>query len=284
MTEAKKATGRTDATAAPLRLSDAGQQATHSVSAIDERGEARTLMVAGERPLTLYVDKQEVVTLMTLGTHPEWLVLGYLYNQGLIEQLGEVQAVQVDWEVEAAAVVTRDGISNLADKLSHRTVTSGCGQGTVFGTLLDSVAEVALRPQPLRQSRLYGLLDNLRTYNEIYRSAGAVHGCALCQDTEVIGFVEDVGRHNAVDALAGKMLLEGIDGMDKLFYTTGRLTSEMVIKVARMGIPTLLSRSGVTQMGYELAQRLGLTLIGRAKGRHFLVFNGKEQLVFDSAD
>ncbi len=262
-------------------MSQAGFLNTHQVSAWDEQGELRQLSIAGESPLTIYLDKREIVTLMTLGSHPELLTLGYLRNQGFIDAIEQVECVQVDWEVDAVAVVTRDGVEDLEQKLQHRTITTGCGQGTVFGGLMDKIDTIELPEVDLPQSQIYGLLENLRQQNEIYKKAGAVHGCALCQGTEVVSFVEDVGRHNAVDTLAGEMLLNRIDGHDKIFYTTGRLTSEMVIKVAQMGIPILLSRSGVTQMGMALAQQVGLTLIGRAKGQHFMVFNGKQRLVYD---
>ncbi|MCW8885605.1 MAG: formate dehydrogenase accessory sulfurtransferase FdhD [Motiliproteus sp.] len=262
-------------------MSDAGFFNTHQVAAIDEQGEPREVSVAGESPLTLYLDKKEIVTLMTLGTHPELLTLGYLRNQGFVNHIDHVECVQVDWDVEAVAVVTRDGVEDIDEKLSHRTVTTGCGQGTVFGGLMEKIESTQLQPKPLAQSKLYGLLESLRVHNDIYKKAGGVHGCALCRGTEVLSFVEDVGRHNAVDTLAGEMLLKQMEGEDLIFYTTGRLTSEMVIKVAQMGIPTLLSRSGTTQMGLELAQQVNLTMIGRAKGHHFLVFNGAERVIYD---
>ena len=262
-------------------MSQSGFLNTHEVQAWDEQGQPRTLSIAGESPLTLYLDKQEIVTLMTLGSRPEMLTLGYLRNQGFIEQIEQVKAVQVDWDVNAVAVVTHNGVDDLKQKLQHRTITTGCGQGTVFGGLMDKIEQIQLPDVQIPQSQLYGLLESLRQQNEIYKQAGAVHGCALCQGTEVLSFVEDVGRHNAVDTLAGEMLLNDIEGADKLFYTTGRLTSEMVIKVAQMGIPLLLSRSGVTRMGMELAQQVGLTLIGRAKGQHFLIFNGQDRIRFD---
>ena len=263
-------------------MTRAGLAPTHAVTAVDEHGASRDLHVAGERPLTLYVDKKEVVTLMTLGTQPEALALGYLRNQGLIERLEDVRAVQADWEAESVVVTTRHGVAGLEARTARRTVTSGCGQGTVFGNMLEKLEQVRLPRVQLRQSQIYGLLRNLNDYNDIYRSAGAVHGCALCRDTEVLTFVEDVGRHNAADAIAGHMWLEGSDGADKIFYTTGRLTSEMVIKVAQMGIPVLLSRSGVTQMGLELARKLGVTMIARAKGKHFLVYHGAATIEFDA--
>lgn len=267
------------------RMTDAGLRPTHPVVAVDEHGESRDMRVAGEFPLTIKVDDREVVTLMTLGTHPETLTLGYLRTQRLIESLEEIEAVEVDWDRELAAVSTRrgQGIVDWQEKLSRRTVTTGCGQGTVFSCTLDKLYDVRL-PQPqVKQSMLYSLLKNINQHNEIYKQAGAVHGCALCRDTQILMFVEDVGRHNAADTIAGRMWLDGLDGGDKIFYTTGRLTSEIVMKVAHMGIPVLLSRSGVTFMGLDLARDLGVTMIARAKGRHFLVYNGAESVVLDAA-
>jgi FdhD protein len=252
------------------------------VIALDELGEPREGHIAGEQPLTLYIDKREVVTLMTLGTHPELLVLGYLRNQRLVPRLESVYSVQVDWETDACAVTTVDDVGDLEEKLKHRTVTSGCGQGTLFGRMTDWLDRVSLPPVSLRQSRIYALLDALSARNEVYRRAGAVHGCALCSNRGIELFVEDVGRHNAADAIAGHMWLNGVSGSDKVFYTTGRLTSEMVLKVAQMGIPVLLSRSGVTQMGLEFARKVGVTMIARAKGSHFLVYNGADRILFDA--
>ncbi len=263
-------------------LSEAGLAPAHAVDAVDEFGERRETFIAGERPLTLYLDKRELVTLMTLGAHPELLALGYLKNQGLVRRIEDVVSVQVDWDVEAAAVVTRSGVGALDEKLARRTVTTGCGQGTVFGDLMADLDRLSLPRVELRQSGIYALLRALNEHNQVYKQAGAVHGCALCEGSEIRMFVEDVGRHNAVDAIAGRMWLEDIPGADKVFYTTGRLTSEMVIKVAQMNIPVLLSRSGITAMGLELARKLGVVMIARAKGHHFLVYNGIEDLVFDA--
>jgi len=265
-----------------IQMTRAGLDSSIPVRAIDERGQSQEKAIAAERPLTLYIDKREVVTLMTLGCEPELLVLGWLRNQRLIERPGQIRAIQVDWETDSVAVTTRDGIDRLDSRLGRKTVTTGCGQGTVFGDLMDDLEKIRLQQRPLRQSQIYQLLENINQHNEVYRQAGAVHGCALCHGSEVLRFVEDVGRHNAVDCLAGWMWLQEIDGADLCFYTTGRLTSEMVIKVAQMGIPMLLSRSGLTQMGLELAQRLGVTLIARAKGRHFLVYHGAEFIDFDA--
>ncbi len=265
-----------------LTLSKAAAELTETVQVLDERGEPRELQIACERPLTIYLNKREIVTLMTLGGDPEALVLGYLRNQGFINSMDDLVAIQVDWEVEAAAVVTREQPQDLEEKLQQRTVTTGCGQGTMFGNLMDKLEEVSLPDVEIQQSMVYALLDNLNLHNETYKNAGAVHGCAICEGSEVVAFVEDVGRHNAVDTLAGRMWLDGITDENKIFYTTGRLTSEMVIKVAQMGIPVLLSRSGVTQMGLALAKELGITMLARAKGKHFLQFSGGESLLRDA--
>lgn len=269
------------------RMSAAGLRPSHEVSAIDEYGQPQPGYIAGERALTLFLDDREVVTLMTLGTHPEMLTLGYLLNQRLVPCLESVESVEVDWERGQVRVETFERIADLEDKLRHRTVTSGCGQGTVFGRLGEQIDKIRLERPDLAQSSIYGLLDRISDYNEVYRRAGAVHGCALCSfeaggDPAIHLFVEDVGRHNAADAISGFMWLNAVDGRDKWFYTTGRLTSEMVIKVAQMQIPILLSRSGVTYRGLELARKIGVVLIARAKGQHFLVYHGAEQIRFDA--
>jgi FdhD protein len=263
-------------------LTDAGLDAAEPVTAIDEFGQIREGYVAAERALTVYLDKREIVTLMTLGTHPELLVLGWLRNQRLITKIEQIKAVQVDWETESAAVTTFGGVEDIDEKLGRKTVTTGCGQGTVFGSVMEDLDKISLPQVQIKQSGIYGLLQTLNDHNEVYKRAGAVHGCALCQDTRMRLFVEDVGRHNAVDAIAGQMWLNATTGHNKLFYTTGRLTSEMIIKVAQMGIPILLSRSGITQMGLELARKVGVTLIARAKGHHFLIYNGAEGFEFDA--
>ena len=263
-------------------MTDAGLSVSKPACAVDERGQSRAIELVGERALTIYVDKQEIVTLMTIGSHPEMLTLGYLKNQGFIDDLSKIKVVQVDWETEAVAVVTDEMHSDFSEQLSKRTVTTGCGQGTVFGRLMEKLKKIRVPEVSTKQSVLYGLLDSVREHNEVYKKAGAVHGCALCYGSKIEFFVEDVGRHNAVDAIAGYMWLNGISGEDKIFYTTGRLTSEMVIKVTQMGVPVLLSRSGATQMGLEMAQQAGVTLISRAKGKHFLVLNGAENVEFDA--
>jgi FdhD protein len=268
-------------------LSNASRPSTFEVQAIDEHGEPRVTPIAGEHPLTLYVDKREILTLMTLGAAPEALALGYLRNQRLLDRVEDIVSVQVDWEVDAVAVNTRHGLKDLDARMAgKRTTTTGCGQGTVFGDLMDEIDAVKLRTSAtLSRSTLYALLERVRVHETIYKQAGAVHGCALATNgagaSEIVYFVEDVGRHNAVDAIAGMMWLDRIEGGDKIFYTTGRLTSEMVIKAAQMGIPFLVSRSGLTQMGYEIAQKVGMTMIGRATNKHFLLFTGIER--FDSA-
>ena len=262
-------------------LTQAGLSPTHAVAAVDEFGETRQVHVAGESPLTLYVDDREIVTLMTLGTHPEALALGYLRTQRFLQDISEIRSVEVNWDEESARVTTWNGVDGWDEKLKNRTVTTGCGQGTVFSCTLDNLYTTRLPDVKVRQSVIYALLERIRQHNEIYKRAGAVHGCALCRSSESLLFVEDVGRHNAADAIAGYMWLDHVTGADKLFYTTGRLTSEIVMKVAQMGIPVLLSRSGVTHMGLELAQELGVTMIARAKGKHFLVYNGADRMIFD---
>ncbi len=263
-------------------LSDAQARLTHEVEALDERGRRSALSIPAERPLTVYVDKRELVTLMTLGGAPEALTLGYLRNQRLVRSIEEVVSVQVDWAVDAVAVVTRNGIQGVEERTAKKVVTTGCGQGSVFGGLMDEVDQIVLPPEArLPQGVVYRIVETIRTQQSIYKQAGSVHGCALFSNTgELLYFVEDVGRHNAVDAIAGLMWLEGMEGADKVFYTTGRLTSEMVIKGAQMGIPFLLSRSGTTQMGHMVAEKVGMSLLARCSGRHFLLLAGQERLVF----
>lgn len=262
-------------------LTQAGRIPTFSVAASNENNQPNESEIAGEWPLTIYLDKREIVTLMTNGAYPEYLALGYLKNQHIIDNLAQVQSVQVDWDVEAAVVSTHSPDRDLDEKLSRRTVTTGCGQGTIFGDLTHEIANTRLHAFPLSQSVLYALLDNLSHRNAVYRKAGAVHGCALCKGQDVLYFVEDVGRHNAVDTIAGMMWVDGLGGEDMTFYTTGRLTSEMVIKVVQMRIPVLISRSGITKMGLDLAIKTGVTLIARAKGRHFLIYHGIGDFLFD---
>ncbi len=280
-------------TRASIDITDNARPLTFTVDAVNERGEVVPTAIAGEHPLTLYLDKRELVTLMTLGAAPENLAIGYLRNQRILRSIDEIAAVQVDWEVGAVAVTSRslrdsgiplwekhDRRDELEARTGRRTVTTGCGQGTVFGGLMDEIGSLSLASNAtLGEEVLYEVMDRVRRHESIYKVAGAVHGCALCSNAgdsrgEILAFVEDVGRHNAVDAIAGWMWREGVDGGDKIFYTTGRLTSEMVIKCAQMGIPFLLSRSGLTHMGHEIASRIGITMVGRCQGRHYLLFTG----------
>ncbi len=264
------------------QLSQARAPTVHEIEAQDETGARRRTMIPAERALTVFVDKQEVVTLMTLGAAPELLLLGWLRNQRLVDAPDAVRSISVDWDVQAAAVTTRGGIEGLERKTARRVVTTGCGQGTVFGDLMDDLDSVHL-PAPgapagrVSQATLYGLLEAVRQQESTYKSAGSVHGCALFSGAELLCFVEDVGRHNAIDTIAGWMWMHGVDGAGKTFYTTGRLTSEMVIKAAQMGVAVVVSRSGVTQMGHALATRLGMALFGRAVHRHFLCYSGFER-------
>ena len=262
------------------QLTDAARPATFEVEAYNERGEMVPTAIAGEHALTLYLDKRELVTLMTLGHAPEALAIGFLRNQRLVDSIDDVLAVQVDWETDSVAVTTRKARKSAGKRIGKRTVTTGCGQGTVFGDLMEEIDEIKLRDDlTLGDAELFVLIENVRRHETIYKQAGAVHGCALAsRQGEILMFVEDVGRHNAVDAIAGFMWLDAIDGSDKVFYTTGRLTSEMVIKCAQMRVPFLVSRSGLTKMGHQIAERVGLTMLGRASGRHYLAFTGKHRL------
>jgi FdhD protein len=256
---------------------------TKEVQVFDERGRVSTIFIPVERSLTVYLDKRELLTLMTLGAHPEMLVLGYLRNQRLIRSLAEIASVQVDWEVNAVAVTTHHGVEDIESRTAKRVVTTGCGQGTVFGGLMDEVDQIHLPMDcKIRQSAIYRVVDTIRSHPSVYKKAGSVHACALFSSAgELLYFVEDVGRHNAVDAIAGKMWLDQVDGCDKIFYTTGRLTSEMVIKGAQMGIPILLSRSGTTEMGLQVAQQVGMSLLSRCTGRHFLLLSHGQRLEFE---
>ncbi|WP_370261315.1 formate dehydrogenase accessory sulfurtransferase FdhD [Limnobacter sp.] len=273
----------------PIDLTHASIPSTIEITATNERGETVPVQISGEHPLTLYFDKKELLTLMTLGAQPEALVLGWLRNQRLVQSPDEIAAIHVDWETESVAVTSKQlketGVSiweksDLSSKLDKKTTTSGCGQGTVFGDLMADLDKVQLSDAyGISQEVLYSVMDQVRKHESIYKQAGAVHGCALCSNSglqrgEILLFVEDVGRHNAVDAIAGLMWLHDMPGEDKIFYTTGRLTSEMVIKCAQMGIPVLVSRSGLTQMGYEIAKQLNITMLGRCQGKHYLLYTG----------
>jgi FdhD protein len=261
-------------------LSNEGLESIHQVSSHNQYGEEQTINIVDEIPLTIKVDGAELVTLMTLGTHPEKLVLGYLRNQTLFEHPGQIKSITVDWDRELAEVTTIDGEGVRGFDTSRRIVTTGCGQGTILSCTLDKLYEHRLPETEIRQSDVYRVLGQVKNYNKAYRIAGSVHGCGLCQGGDVLIFIEDVGRHNAMDTISGEMWLQEMTGNDKIFYTTGRLTSEIVMKAALMGIPVLVSRNGTTNMGYELAVELGVTLIARAKSRHFVAFNATN-MVFD---
>ncbi len=263
-------------------LTQARAPLTHEFSAVNELGETVTVSIPAERALTVYVDKRELVTLMTLGAQPELLVLGFLRNQRLLSSVDEVHSITVDWDVGAAAVRTHHGIVDIQARTAKRVVTTGCGQGSVFGDLMAEVDQLVLPSATLSQAQLYGVVNAIRLQDSTYKSSGSVHGCALFRGEEQLLFVEDVGRHNAIDTIAGWMWMHGVNGADKVFYTTGRLTSEMVIKSAQMGVPIIVSRSGITEMGRELAQRLGMCTIGRATNRRFLCYTGSERLQLQS--
>ena len=266
------------------RLTQAHAPLTREVDVLDEHGHPQRIAIPAERDLTVYVDRRELVTLMTLGAHPEWLVLGYLRNQRLVRSIEEVESVTVDWEVSSAAVKTRSGIDRIEERTARRVVTTGCGQGSVFGALMDDVASLRLPPAVLGQSALYGILEAIRRQESTYKSAGSVHGCALFRGAQMLLFVEDVGRHNAIDTIAGWMWMQGVcaeqasEDEPYVFYTTGRLTSEMVIKSAQMGVSIVVSRSGTTQMGHQIAEQLGLCTVGRALNRRFICYTGAQRL------
>jgi len=298
---------------APLalpRLTQARAPLTQTIAALDEFGETRSISIPAERPLTVYVDKRELVTLMTLGAQPELLVLGYLRNQRLVQSVDDIESITVDWDLGeglmegagVAAVKTRSGIAEIEARTAKKVVTTGCGQGSIFGELLDEIDAVQLpsiSAAQITQSQLYSVVNTIRLQESTYKSAGSVHACALfavgsaqandakdasdANDTPaMLMFIEDVGRHNAIDTIAGWLWMQEEShrsGADKLFYTTGRLTSEMVIKSAQMGVPVVVSRSGITQMGYQVAQALGLCAVGRATNRHFLCYSATERLI-----
>jgi len=260
------------------RITSAQALLTRETIAVNECGEQVPSTIPCERALTVFVDKRELVTLMTLGAYPELLILGFLRNQRLLGSVHDIESVTVDWDVGAAAVKTRKGIAHVEQRTARRVVTTGCAQGSVFGGLMDDLDRIALPPAVLRQSQLHGIVQVIREQQSIYRLAGSVHGCALFRGDELLLFIEDVGRHNAIDTIAGWMWMHGIAGGDKVIYTTGRLTSEMIIKSAQMGIPIAVSRSGITEMGLDVAQRLGLCAIGRATAKRFLCYSAFERL------
>ncbi len=272
-----------------IQMSHASVPLVHEVEIMDEAGRRKTTHIPGERPLTIYLDKREVVTLMTLGGAPEALVLGYLRNQRLVESPEDVQSIQVDWETDSAAVITRRSTVDLEALTSKRVVTTGCGQGTMFGGLMEDMAQIRLPDGPtLTQEAIVELIDAIRIQDTIYKKSGSVHACAVferCADKQVrlLYFIEDVGRHNAVDSISGLMWLDQRVGRDLVFFTTGRLTSEMVIKGVQMDIPFLLTRSGVTLMGLDLARKTNLTLLSRCSGKHFEIYNAPERIIFSGA-
>ncbi|MFM1924459.1 MAG: Protein FdhD [Pseudomonadota bacterium] len=261
---------------------------TRAVEVRNEFGDISESHIPAERALIIYLDKKELVTLMTLGAKPEWLVLGFLRNQRLIDSVEQIESITVDWSIGegelgepgVAAVKTRANAQVVVQRSADRVVTTGCGQGSVFGDLMAHLDDIELPPAQVTQAQIYGLVNAIRLQETTYKSSGSVHGCALFQGDQMLMFVEDVGRHNAVDTIAGWMWMNDISGHDKVFYTTGRLTSEMVIKSAQMGVPVLVSRSGITQMGLDVARRLGLCTLGRATHKRFLCFSGAQRLVW----
>ena len=255
---------------------------TRAVAGIDHAGEPAEAAVVHERPLTLFLNDQEIVTMMTIGDHPDYLALGYLLNQNMLRLDDRVTGIDYDEDLEVVVVRT-ERATDYEAKLQKKVRTSGCAQGTVFGDLMEKFEDVRLPADAVvRTSWLYALMKAINTCPSLYLEAGAIHGCALCEGPEVLLYMEDVGRHNAVDKIAGYMFRHGLGAADKIFYTTGRLTSEMVIKTVQMGIPILVSRSGFTAWGVDLARQAGLTLIGRARGRRFLALSGAERIVFDA--
>ena len=262
-----------------VKLSKAVAPLVHEVKVVDEQGREKFIHVPGERPLTIYLDKKELVTLMTLGGAPEALILGYLRNQRLVPSIDYIESIQVDWDTESAAVTTKGNTVDIEEKTSRKVVTTGCGQGTIYGGIMDDIDSIQLTSKAeITKPAIYEIVDHIRTRSSIYKQAGSVHACAVFknngQSVELLHFIEDVGRHNAVDSIAGLMWLDEQAGEELIFYTTGRLTSEMVIKGAQMGIPFLLSRSGVTAMGLEMANKVNMTLFGRCSGQHYLIYSG----------
>ncbi len=251
-----------------------------TVTGTDHEGRTVETRVITEKPLTLYLNAQEIVTMMTIGDHPEELAIGYLLNQGMLKPGDSVTGVDVDEEL-GVVVVRTDARTNFEEKLKKRTQTSGCAQGTAFGDLMEVIEGIALPEAVVRTSWLYRLTHKINTTPSLYLEAGAIHGCVLCEEYRPLVYMEDVGRHNAIDKIAGYMFRNNLSAADKIFYTTGRLTSEMVIKTVRMGIPVLVSRSGFTAWGVELARQAGLTLIGRARGKRFVALSGADRIVFD---
>ncbi len=255
---------------------------SQEVRGIDQDGQQVTSHVVHERPLTIFLNGQEIVTAMTIGDHPDWLAVGFLLNQGMLKRDDEITAIDVDDDLELVVVRTARQ-TNYEEKLKKKVRTSGCAQGTVFGDVMDAFETADLPAEAvIRTSWLHSLTRKINTAPSLYLKAGAIHGCVLCNADKPLVYLEDVGRHNAVDKIAGWMFLNGVRPDDKIFYTTGRLTSEMIIKCVGMGIPILVSRSGFTAWGVDLARQAGLTLIGRARGKRFLVLSGEQRVVFDA--
>jgi len=253
---------------------------TQRVEGIDQTGAGVAVSVPVERSLTLYLNSQEIVTMMTIGDYPEYLAIGYLLNQNMLKPDDVVTAADYDEDLEVVVVRTKRG-TNYEEKLKKRTLTSGCAQGTAFGDLMEVIEGIELPAAELRTSWLFELVGAIKTIPSIYREAGSIHGCILCERGKPLCYMEDVGRHNAIDKIAGWMYLGKVAAADKMLYTTGRLTSEMTIKTVRMGIPILISRSGSTGWGVELARKAGLTMISRARGRRFIALSGAERIVPD---
>jgi len=265
-----------------IRPNPADPKLTERVSGMDQDGQPAATSVTVERPLTLFLNGREIVTMMTICDHPDYLAVGYLLNQNMLRPDDEVTAIDYDEEIETVVVRTARE-TNYEEKLKKKTLTSGCAQGTVFGDVMEKFETVKLNTDTvLKTSWLYALTKTINTTPSLYLEAGAIHGCVLCHEDKALIYMEDVGRHNAVDKIAGYMFLHGISGHDKVFYTTGRLTSEMVIKTVQMGIPILCSRSGFTAWGVSLARQVGLTLIGRARGKRFIALAGEDRIVFDT--
>lgn len=264
----------------------AGPAPVYHLEAVDQTGQPRQVAIPGESPLTIRVDGRDIATLMTLGSHPEELALGFLRSQRLLERLEDVASLEVDWAREAVEVRTRQGVGlpGWDEKASRLEVSGGCGQSSLFSRTLENLRQEKLPRVQLRQSTIYALLEAVTPLNVIYRQASSVHCCCLCQEERVLMAVEDVARHNAADIVAGRMWLEGITGADKIIYATCRLTAEIVTKVAFMGVPAVVTKSGMTRMGLELARNMGMVVIGRAETGRFLVFNGQDQVVFDALE
>ena len=271
---------RPDPTPVLIRPDPDNPRLTRRVTGVDHNGQPQEISVVEERPLTIFLNSQEIVTAMTIGDYPDYLALGFLHNQGMLHRKDQITGIDYDDELETVVVRT-ENITNFEDKLKRKTRTSGCAVGTVFGDMMEGLEGVTLPASEVRSSWLYALSHQINTMPSLYLTAGAIHGTVLCQQDKPLVYMEDVGRHNAVDKIAGWMLSENVKADDKILYTTGRLTSEMVIKTAMMGIPVLASRSGFTAWGVEIARQVGLTLIGRMRGQRFICLSGEDRLLRD---